>query len=379
MVNKFDSIEIRLATPEDKSLPVYDNTKLEALDTCTRYGIMTYQMHKVWSDSKKSQALNAGSVLHEVFAAVRLWQLFYYDLEGSEYRDEITNNVGMRLYGKHRWNDKLFESFFAVNTREQLIQFCMAVLGTSDFEDDPEDKKRSMSNIENAAINYVNKWDFNRYPLWIRDKNDPNTDVGIEIKFELVITFKYSWQVSLNGGPGSHEQSYRFTGALDGLHYDPLMTNPDLSSGALFVVDNKTTSRMGSDYSFYDMNTQMQGYAVASTYFTGQTVDQAKVLISSFPLPASAAKTHGGLHIQPVFIEEYKIERWFNWFYKLAQIEQANLDNPFDASVSPHSCFRYFSNCALLPFCTASREEQVEALDSMVTKEWNVLAGNDDE
>jgi len=366
-MNKFTSISVRLATPEDQHLTAFDNTKLVALDTCVRWGIITYQMHKTWSDNQKAQALEAGTVLHQVFAAVRLWQLCYFDLKSNLLAEQIIDKHGKRLFGKDRWEVLIKPQFFVPITRENLMQLCLTVLNTSNYVEDPEDKKRSMTALEEVAINYINRWDMTRYPIWIRDKDDPDTDVGIEIGFDLVIEFTFE--------DGSIKL-YRFTGKLDGLHFDPDETNPDGTQGALFVEDNKTTSRIMSEYQYYDMDTQMRGYMLAARVFTEQSdINHAKVRISSVPVPAKS--THGGQYLHPVRQPDYMIERWFSWFYNLAQKEAEFKDNPFDAPESPHSCHRYFRNCSMLPFCTASKQEQEEALDSMIISEWNVLAEED--
>lgn len=376
-MNKFDSIEIRLATEEDKHLPTFDNTKLVALDTCVRYGIIRYQMHKNWEGSTKPHALTAGSAMHDIFAAVRLWQLFWYDLADCEYKEEVLKHQMIRLFGEERGLSYI--NYFEKNTREDLIALCLALLYSSNYQEDPEDKKRTFSALEESAINYINRWDFKRYPIWVRDKNDPNTDVGIELPFDLVITFSYyTGEYALAGGnPDSiydvqEIKSYRFTGRLDGLHIDPQATNPDLTKGALFLDENKTTSRIMENWGDqYEMSTQPTGYMIAAKYLTLEPVYEGRIILLSVPVPSKSV--HGGYSMHRLTRQEYEFDRWFNWFYELAQVEHQNKDNPFDAPVSPHSCFRYFRPCSMLPFCKASNEEQREALEEMVEDKWDVL------
>lgn len=376
-MTKFTSIEVRLATPADAHLPVFDNTKLTALDTCTRWGVLTYSMHKKWPGSKKSKALDAGSALHEVFAAVRLWQLYWYDLSNAAFdvKHTILDNHGERLFGKQRWYDLDIRGFFGDHLFENLQQLALHTLHTSGYDADPDDKKRSMTNLEEVALNYVSRWDMKKHPIWIRDINDPNTDVGIEIAYDLVITFKYF----CDEHDDPIEQSYRFTGKLDGLHYDPTITNDDLSQGALSVVDNKTTSRISDDWGqAYELDTQLTGYMIASKVFTEQDVVHGKIIASSLPIPAKS--THGGQAVHNITRENYEFTRWFNWFYHIAQIEQQYKDNPIGAPVKPSSCIRYFKPCPMMIFCKASDAEQVQALGEMEDYEWNVLAseGSDD-
>jgi len=95
-------------------------------------------------------------------------------------------------------------------------------------------------------------------------------------------------------------------------------------------------------------------------------------MISSLPVPAKS--THGGLYIYPVYHDEHMITRWYDWFYNITQVEAKYKDDPINAPVSPHSCMRYFRPCSMIPFCTANDEEQVEALETMTTVVWDVLA-----
>jgi hypothetical protein len=72
-----DKVNLRLTTDADMHLPAYDNTKLVAINTCPTWGILRYSMHKTMSAPgvTRAMALEMGSAAHEVFAAVRLWQI----------------------------------------------------------------------------------------------------------------------------------------------------------------------------------------------------------------------------------------------------------------------------------------------------------------
>lgn len=371
MGTKFSAINIRLATPEDANLPVFDNTKLNALEICTRWGIITYQMHKTWPDTKKAQALEAGIALHQVFAAVRLWQLYYYDLKEDtskfpqiqSLKYQIIRNQLNRLY-KRRGDSFLHYFMEGDSSRTQLLSFCIDVLHSSNYEEDPDDKKRSMTALEEVVINYINRWDMHKYPIWVKDENDPNTLVGIEIKYELVIEFKVYDDIP-DGDHDYHFESYRFTGQLDGIHWE------DHSKQELFVADNKSSGRINEDNSEYDMNTQMRGYEVASSFFTGIRIRDSKVIINSLPVPKTSS--HGGILWYPIHTEEHQIDDWYKWFYEQVQKELIYKDNPIHAPVSPHSCKRYYRVCSMMPFCTLAKQDQIEALDEMVHSEWNVL------
>ena len=54
-----------------------------------------------------------------------------------------------------------------------------------------------------------------RYPIWIRDASDPDTDVGIEIPFDIVVDIEYETDSDF-----IFTSKARFTGKLDGLHWN---------------------------------------------------------------------------------------------------------------------------------------------------------------
>jgi hypothetical protein len=167
MRTKIKSVNVALTT--DTSLPAYDNTKLVAGNTCPRWGILRYQMHKVHEHSLNSRAmaLEAGSACHEVFAAVRLYQLYFYDtmnnrspLHGNDGRAERLFDLhGMRLFGEGRWAllKEVIENASKEDEHTRFIRFALTALETSGFYDDPRDKRRTMSNLEEACLAYIDR------------------------------------------------------------------------------------------------------------------------------------------------------------------------------------------------------------------------------
>ena len=75
------SLDMRMATDEDKDLPAYDHTKLSAVNTCPTWGILRYILHKRMPNSTRAMALEAGSASHEGFAAVRLYSTRHFKLK----------------------------------------------------------------------------------------------------------------------------------------------------------------------------------------------------------------------------------------------------------------------------------------------------------
>ena len=136
---------------------------------------------------------------------------------------------------------------------------CIGLLDTSGFYDDPRDKRRTLSNLEECAYAYINRWRWD-HPVWMRDPSDPTSDIGIEIPFDLVVRID-----------GPMLLAFRFTGRIDGIHYDGL--------GRLTVHDNKTASRLGDAWTQSQMvSHQYTGYCIAASVFTQDVVNSCDVL-----------------------------------------------------------------------------------------------------
>lgn len=349
---KLLSINTRLATAEDKHLPTYDNTKLQAANTCPTWGILRYDMHRTFSNNSRAMALEAGGAMHEVFAAVRLYQLWKYDAP-KELADQFLDYHGKRLFGDR------FENIRACldteeDERTQCMNFCLEALYSSGFYDDPGDRRRTMSNLEEAAILYIDKWNWKRLPIWIRDHSDPTSDVGIEIAFDVVITFTFE---------GGVTQNFRFTGKLDGLH---------LRDGQLCVGENKTASRLDEAWRMsFLMSSQITGYCLVATVWTGEACTDAIVWGLGIPLPKSY--DNGGLITEYVTRETHQFAAWFDWFLHSAAIYSRYKNNPHDAPRYTHSCNRYFRSCSFIPFCCSNKEDQMLMIEEMIIDEWSPL------
>lgn len=360
---------MRLATADDAHLHRYTNSSLIAMNTCPTWAIVKDQMKLGYASNGRAMALEAGAAMHEMFAAVRLWQLWKHDLSSTIGVPALVMHHGNRLFGEERFMDMLQQAHDSKeDARTSCLNFCLQALYSSGFYDDPSDNRRTMSNLEEAAIMYIDRWDFTRYPIWIRDKNDPESDVGIEIKFDVVLEYDIS-----EGDYGPHYTAqYLYSGTLDGLHVDPKRDN------ILFVGENKTASRLDEAWrQSFEMSSQITGYCLAGTVFTEQPMDRAVVWGVMLPLPKSY--DYGGLVVEHVTRESFKTERWFDWFLYTVNQYEAYHNDPHRAPKFTHSCNRYFRPCSLIPFCSSDDEEQRLALAEMVPLEdrYEDLKGGD--
>jgi hypothetical protein len=195
-------------------------------------------------------ALEAGSAAHDAFAAIRLYQL-----ARPQKLSEHANHHGLRLFGEARWNSIRRSVFDGVGEdRADCINAALEALYSSGFHDDPGDRRRTVTNIEEALIAYVDRWDHDRYPVWVRSSDDPTMDVGVEIGFDFVIEFEFYNTVTML----REDSKYRFIGKMDGLHWDGNTQN-------LVVHENKTASRLNDAWMMsFQMSHQVTGYCVCS-------------------------------------------------------------------------------------------------------------------
>ena len=345
-----NTASFRIATNEDSHLPTYDHTKLSAINTCPVWGILRYQMHRQMPSGGRAMALEAGSAMHECFSYVRLVSLMHKYDGLPEYQDKLWTYHGSRLFGKDRLEYITHVTSDATDVMDVAKSGSLAVLETSGFFDDPRDKRRTLSNLEESIYAYVNRWRWD-HPVWQRDVDDPTSDVGIEIPFDVV--------VEINGS-----LVFRLTGRIDGIHYN--------TRGELCIHDNKTASRLGDAWSqSFMLSHQITGYCIAASTFIQQQIHRAEILGLAIPLPRTY--DYGGYIREVVTRHNYHYNRWLSWLIHTIQLGEQYKDNPYDAPRYTHSCNRYFRPCSFIPFCDADDEEQHKIVDEMTLDEWSPL------
>jgi hypothetical protein len=350
------SLNMKMATDEDNHLPAYDHTKLSAINTCPTYGILRYSMHKVMPNSKRAMALEAGSTSHEGFAAVRIFQYSNTQAKSSVQRDNVQLH-GLRLFGETRFTRMQDVLSDGATDRTNAINFAIEAIESTNFYDDIEDNRRTMSNITEAIISYVDAYDMLRYPIWIRDETDPETDIGIEIPFNIVVSIECEAHKKL------YSLQVRFTGKLDGLHWD---------KDKLLMYEEKTGARLDDNWlSQWILSHQITGYCLAASTFTELPCDNAMIGGMRIPIGRVPAE---GIRKEKVPRNALMYEKWANWFVTTIEMEQEYRDNVVQAPMYTHSCNRYFSTCTFLPFCAAlDNKEKEEIIQEMEHDKWDVL------
>jgi len=352
-----------MATDDDKDLPAYDHTKLSAVNTCPTWGILRYKMHKTMPNSSRAMALEAGSASHEGFAAVRHYQYRAFQAKTKVQQDNVDYH-GNILFKGNRYSRMVDVLSDTATHRTNTINYAIEAVESSGFYDDLSDGRRTLSNIEEALIAYIDAYDMERYPIWIRDETDPETDIGIEIPYDIVCTIKWDDGIDYILDHEEETVQARFTGKLDGLHY-----NKD----ELIIIEEKTGARLDDSWlSQWVLSHQITGYCLAATTFTSLPCNHA--LVSGMRIPIGKVPAEG-IRREYVPRTPLMFEKWANWFVTtIATIDQYK-DNVVDAPMYTHSCNRYFRSCSFLPFCASDTvDDKLGIIEEMEDDEWDVLS-----
>lgn len=364
MDTRFKSVHVY--PTDDPSLPTFDNTKLVAINTCPTWGIVRYTKHKTMaSGTGRSMALEAGGAAHQVFAAHRLFAV--REAGFAEYRvvkdvfDYFLQANGERLFGRQRYKEMLEAIDPREDIRQQRLQFALTALYNSGFYDDPSDKRRTMTNIEEMCIAYMDKYNWSSQLPILTMLNDVPM-FGIEIPVDVTLAFD-----TFDG----ETKRYRFIGKADAIHYK------DESQTVARIHENKTASRLGSAWEeSWETNHQPTGYMIALSTMLHQQINEALILGSALPLPKSY--TINGLSRVPVTRYDFQFAEWLEWFWHTVQLHDTYADRPLDAPQYTHSCNRYFRPCSFIILCASEPDERSQIYDEMRTDKWSPLDEDDE-
>lgn len=276
--------------------------------------------------------------MHEVFAAVRIWQLHHIQkLPG--HAKETAN----RIFDAGRWSSAV-RAATARDSREQLMELSFEILHTSGFADDDRDKVRTMSNMEICSICYIDEMlsKMHNWPIYVENKKDPKCVVGIEQHFDVVLEF-------VDG------KLIRYIGTLDGLVYS-------LVKKRLVLDENKTASRLDNAWQeSFKLANQVSGYCAASTSVFGFPVMEARV--TGLRIKAGAGEDVIPLEVKRDINFVFSWAHWLRHSVELFEKYEKDYEN---APRYTHSCNRYYRPCSLIPFCADDPSGRAEQWEQMV-------------
>lgn len=328
---EYDSLGHRIDA--DSKLPYYSFSIMESILTCPKWGLIRYKERKYFKSNFRALALEAGSAMHEVFAALRLWQM--YRIQGLP---DHFNHHAIRIFGKPRVEACFWEK---PNPRDEALSFCFEILNSGEFYDDPGDRIRTMANMEDTTIRYVDEMMamMERNPIWVADPTSPTSPVGIEIAFDMVV-----------------DDEIRYIGTIDGI------TQPT-QKPTLRLEENKTASRLDEAWrESFRIKFQPTGYVIAGRLTTGDgDIEETKIIGTKIKQTRSTEDF--------LTFVEHRDEEQFDDFYRTLwfthNLAETYKSKPLDAPMFTHSCNRYFRPCGFIDLCGGSKSDQMEIFASM--------------
>jgi hypothetical protein len=313
-----------------------DHTRATAIHTCPRWGIVRNMHGKSLEVEGRAVALECGNALHQAFAAHRLWQL-----SAAGTRPSLIHTTGLTIYGEERWGElaKKLEG-------DDPAPISLEALYTSGFIDAPFDRRRTLSNMELSLLHYLTRYPHDYLPYVDGDF------VGVEVPVRLKLTFEDGTEFAYLG------------------RADVILTEP--KAGKLIVVDNKTSSNVGNSWEVqWRTSHQLTGYCVGVSSMIKRRVMDFGVLGLQVPLPKG--QEFGGY----VFMEGTKTTRavaeWAKWSYSAWQLWDQYKDQPFEAPMYTHSCYRYFRGCSFIPICDIAEDDPPVTLAELTDSPWHPL------
>lgn len=355
MLRLTDVDEVTVEPTSDTSLRAYSHSMLNSIATCPTKGLITYVSDKVMSNAGRALALEAGSASHECYAAARLWQVGR--IQGLR---EHMDHHGRRLFPDGKYEGMLHAADEAGDdNRLAMLRFCLEAFYSYGYYDDPADKRRTFTNIEEALIAWLQRFDFKRN-VWVADKDDPTAPVGIEIPLDCTVSYmKMEHDPDTGREKGHAVYKIRFIGTADGV---------TVTDDVLRLEENKTASRLGEAWAMsFHTSHQQTGYMMALSTMLGQPIGSAAVHGMAIPLPRSYDA--GGLMTEVVTRTDAQYRDFLDWLLHITQVIDIYGDDPVNAPKYTGACNKYFRACSLVPLCASDIETRKEFFDMMENRE----------
>lgn len=361
---------LRISTEEDKaSLPWLDYSALTALNVCPRWGLIHSVYGKRFMSNDRAMPLEAGKAMHDMFAAVRMFELMDHHVRSSVNPAGVPDFIdahGRKLFKSSmfpdRWDEALqiFDQQDDYDTR--MMRFGLHMLETSGFHDNPNDRRRTQTNLETAAITYIDRYPKKRY---IPVASALTGFVGVEVGFDIVLPTT---------------PRIRFVGKVDGLCYDTMQQTAKAE-----VQENKTGSRIDQVWAdAFVVGHQVTGYCVAMSTVLQEDVNSGVIWGTQIPVPKTSAFGDGHARV-PAHRNQRQMQEWLQWVQSTLDTVKPYLPeqfqfagerlHPTDAPMYTHSCNRYFRSCSLIPLCAEEPDMRKHILDNEMAEErWNPLS-----
>jgi len=348
----------------DTTLPWVDYSTMSAINTCPRWGLInSWHGKHLNAGVDRVLPLEAGRAMHDVFACIRFFDLIHSIGVGHkpDYDGVVLKRIfdyATKLFATKedplRWQQAFSYYLSSEDEITRCMQMCLNLLETSGYYDDPRDNRRTMSNLESAAINYIQRYPLGRFVPIMTDKL-----IGVEVPFDVTVH------------DSRDNPLVRFIGRVDGVCVDTMRPNDKVPE----VHENKTGSRIDTVWSnSFDTSNQVTGYCIALSCMLDLPIRNVVMWGLQIPVPKSSSYTDGIMRY-PTTRNEASFHEWQTWVqHTLAVIDRYEAD-PVNAPMYTHSCNRYFRSCSLIPLCCESSAEQRQHIfdNEMTTARWSPL------
>lgn len=348
---------VRQTTDEEHAngMPYVTSSMIEAVNTCPRWGIVHNVLGKRFTTGYRQMALEAGSLMHDVFACLNL---LHVGIHRS--LPEHMHYHGRLLFGPQRWefiwneatkkdNNPTIDS---KNVFERMIYACIA---SSEFYDDPNDKNRTLANLEHCALELLQYWMMClvELPIYIEDENKPESRIGIELSLDAV--FEHDRE-----SDDYTPFSIRCIGLVDALYQNP-------ETKMISLGEYKTASSMNDAWRLaFDTRHQITLYnALLQAYFGRQEEFNTILIGSAIPVRSTGSPVQ---HFS-IARDQENVQELLRTFLFTRSMIDVFKEHPLETPMFTHSCNRYFRPCSLMDLCTATKEDQYVLLENMEVEE----------
>jgi hypothetical protein len=339
-----DLWSVRPTTPDEiaNNIPYVTSSMIEAVNTCPKWGIIHNVHNRHFVTGYRQMALEAGSLMHDILAVLNFYQVGIVQQLPDHMRHHAQNHLGKDRWSYITTQDKPFAATTEQLTLERLMYNAIA---SSDYYDDPNDKVRTLSNLEHCGLELVTYWlmNFNNKNIYVSNPDNPTAPIGIEMSLDVV----FSWQ----------GHSLRFIGMIDSLFKHAV-------TGRVTPGDYKTTANMNDAWrEALKTRHQFSAYwGALHAYFEPSDIsDNFLVIGTSIPVRKTSMPN---IHL-PIYRDYYTVLDFLKTAMFSLDIIDRFRDIPTQAPMFTHSCSRYFRPCSLIDLCASSPDDQEVMFDQM--------------
>lgn len=324
----------------------FDNTRIEALHGCNYWGMVRYINNKSMYEPARNLPLECGSAIHEALAiamCTRLVKTEYEELAIYRAEQIINNNDRWMAKGNYAVGDRAIAAYVAEGLDEAAA---LATLYSSTYYDDPNDRQRTIANMEASLIYALQQTDY--VPLVI------NNRLCVEMPIKFVIEY--------------NDHCYVYNGRCD----MALSTKHGVG-----VLDWKTASNINSKpHPSFDTQWagqwhtahQMTGYCAGLACELNEPVHSGHVIGIQIPL---ARDTYKSVVDVPFVRHEHQFASWIDYVLDGIDIYERFRDDPHSATKRSGYCYRYYRMCQLAELCSAHPDDVEQFKAELVDVPWH--------